>query len=138
MCESLCFYNCPAVQVRPCVLNLHIWRFWYQQGGKIRSFARMCTLFSSFYLAHFYYQYIYVFVCLYESANWLVLLQKLKFFFPSLLTAFLLSQKLYSKGVNLQFRDEAESKAFHCVFEKRKKDLAEQGAVFLIMEIFPS
>ncbi|KAF3456216.1 hypothetical protein FNV43_RR00866 [Rhamnella rubrinervis] len=36
-------------------------------------------------------------------------------------------EKLYSRGVALQFRNEADSNAFHCAFEKRKKDLVDQG-----------
>jgi hypothetical protein len=39
----------------------------------------------------------------------------------------LLKQTAYSRGVNVQFRNEEESRAFHCTFEQRKKE-ALQGA----------
>lgn len=46
-----------------------------------------------------------------------------------LLTLILLNQKLYSRGVTVHFKNEAESGAFHFAFEQSKKELAGEGTV---------
>ena len=46
-----------------------------------------------------------------------------------LLTLIVLKQKLYSRGVTVHFKNEAESGAFHFAFEQLKKELAGEGTV---------
>lgn len=46
-----------------------------------------------------------------------------------LLTLIVLNQKLYSRGVTVHFKNEAESGAFHFAFEQLKKELAGEGTV---------
>lgn len=46
-----------------------------------------------------------------------------------LLTLILLNQKLYSRGVTVHFKNEAECGAFHFAFEQSKKELAGEGTV---------
>jgi len=41
-----------------------------------------------------------------------------------------LKQDLFSKGIIIQFRNEEESKAFHCAFEQWKKEADFQGVCF--------
>jgi len=39
-----------------------------------------------------------------------------------------LNQTSYSRGVAIQFRNEEESEAFHCVFQQWKKEFNVEGA----------
>lgn len=39
----------------------------------------------------------------------------------------LLNQIPYSRGISIQFRNEEESRAFHCAFEQWKKEVVVQG-----------
>lgn len=43
-----------------------------------------------------------------------------------------LNQTSYSSGVAIQFRNEEESEAFHCVFQQWKKGFDVQGAALEI------
>lgn len=49
-----------------------------------------------------------------------------------LLTVLFLNQTSYSSGVAIQFRNEEDSEAFHCVFQQWKKEFNVQGAVLEI------
>lgn len=44
------------------------------------------------------------------------------------LTVLFLNQTSYSRGVAIQFRNEEESEAFHCIFQQWKKEFNVQGA----------
>jgi len=46
-----------------------------------------------------------------------------------------LKQASYSRGVNIQFRNEEESAAFHCVVQQWKKEINAQGAALNIRVI---
>lgn len=37
------------------------------------------------------------------------------------------NQKSYSSGITVEFRNEEESRAFHCAFEQWKKEVVVQG-----------
>lgn len=41
----------------------------------------------------------------------------------------LLNQKSFSRGFGIQFRDEEQSRAFHCAFEQWKTEVNDQGAL---------
>jgi len=43
-----------------------------------------------------------------------------------------LNQTLYSRGVTIQFRNDEESAAFHCVVQQWKKEVNAQGAALKI------
>lgn len=48
-----------------------------------------------------------------------------------LLTILRSNQPRYSWGVTLQFRNEEESRNFHCAFEQWKEEVVVQGAVLI-------